>query len=51
MVEKDKKATLYNNLEKINITPGARRQPEKFGPLAKFGFMPFEALKEKLYGM
>ena len=44
---KNKKATLYNNLEKRNIIPGAGRQPEKFGPLAKFGFMLafFEALK------
>ena len=44
---KNKKATLYNNLENRNIIPGAGRQPEKFGPLAKFGFMLafFEALK------
>ena len=44
---KNKKATLYNNLEKRNIAPNPGRQPEKFGPLAKFGFMLafFEALK------
>ena len=44
---KNKKATIYNNLEKRNMAPNHGRQPEKFGPLAKFGFMLafFETLK------
>ena len=47
---KNKKATLYNNLENRNIIPSAGRQPEKFGPLAKFAFMLafFEALKGEI---
>ena len=44
---KNKKATLYNNLEKREMAAIPGRQPEKFGPLAKFGFMLafFETLK------
>ncbi len=44
---KNKKATIYNNLENRNMAANPGRQPEKFGPLAKFGFMLafFEVLK------